>query len=68
MNISFRDLIDLTDVIVWPFVVILLMGITFRKDLPKLAQALVSRISRFSAAGLKIEFASEPPCGNAPYT
>jgi hypothetical protein len=51
MDINFRDFINLARAIVWP-VVVVIVALIFRREVPKLAEAISGRLSSVSAAGL----------------
>lgn len=61
MNVDFYNIISLLKVVVWPAVTVVLV-LCFRKEIPKLLQALSGRISGLAAVGVSIQFtAMEPP-------
>src|ERR1043166_4182603 len=51
---------DFIRAIAWPLVV-LVLGIIYRKELPRLVQALAARVSRLSAVGLTLELVAAKP-------
>ena len=57
MDMSFSDFVSLVQAIIWPVVVVTVVLI-FRRELPKLVQALSGRISRLSTIGVTFEFAA----------
>src|SRR5436305_9636012 len=63
MAVTFGELVSLAQAIVWP-VVVLVIVLVFRRELPRLAQALSGRLAGFSAVGVTVEFAAvEPAAG-----
>jgi hypothetical protein len=60
MNVAFQDIVSLLQALAWPAVVVVVV-LSFRKELPKLVQALGGRISGLSAVGISFEFAAAEP-------
>lgn len=60
MHISLADLGNLVRAVAWP-VVVLTLGIIYRKELPGLVRALGPRISRLSAVGITLELVAAKP-------
>lgn len=60
MHISLADLGNLIHAVAWP-VVVLTLGIIYRKELPGLGRALGARISRLSAVGITLELVAAKP-------
>jgi hypothetical protein len=60
MGAAFNDIVNLISVLVWPTVVVIGV-LVFRRHLPALAEALSHRVSRFSFAGLSLEFSLAQP-------
>jgi hypothetical protein len=50
----------MAQIVVWPFVV-LLIALIYRREIPRLFQALSGKISKLSAVGITLEFASAQP-------
>jgi hypothetical protein len=57
---NFADFVMLVQVIAWPIVVVVVVLI-FRPQLPKIVQALGGRISRLEAVGVTLEFSVAEP-------
>jgi hypothetical protein len=55
-----NDVIRLAQIVVWPLVV-LMLALVYHREIPKLFQALSGKISKLSAVGLTLEFASAGP-------
>lgn len=55
-----NDLIRLAQIVVWPFVV-LTLALVYYREIPKLFQALGGKVSKLSAVGVTLEFASAGP-------
>lgn len=60
MHISLADWATLLRALAWP-VAVLTLGIIYRKEIPGLARALGSRISRLSAVGITLELVAAKP-------
>jgi hypothetical protein len=61
MSTYFSDIIKLVQVVIWP-AVLLILFLVYRKELPRLIQAVVSRVTSLSAGVLTLQFiATEPP-------
>lgn len=60
MNITFRDMLSVLQGFAWPVVVVVVVLI-FRKELPKLVQALSGRLSGLSVVGVSLEFKAAEP-------
>ena len=56
---GFHDFVILLQAVVWPIVVVIAI-LVFRREVPKLVQALSGRLSRLSAIGVTVEFATPP--------
>lgn len=55
-----NDVIRLAQIVVWPLVV-LMLALVYHREIPKLFQALSGKISKLSAVGITLEFASAGP-------
>jgi len=55
----FHDFVILLKAVVWPVVVVVAI-LVFRREVPKLVQALSGRLLRLSAIGVTVEFATPP--------
>jgi hypothetical protein len=60
MHMSLADLDSLIHAVAWP-VVVLILGIIYRNELPGLARALSARVSRLSAVGITLELVAAKP-------
>ena len=60
MQTSLVDWGNLIHALVWP-VVVLVLGIIYRNELPRLARALGARVSRLSAVGITLELVAAKP-------
>lgn len=59
-HISFASVVTLIQAVVWPLVVVTLIFI-YRREIPKLIQAIGGRVSKFSAVGVTLELAAAAP-------
>jgi hypothetical protein len=60
MILGVNELIDLVQAIAWPIVAIMVV-IIFRRELPKLVEAISGRISSVSAVGVTLAFIANEP-------
>jgi len=60
MDIDFKDFVSLVQAIAWPIVLVVVVMI-FRRQIPKLVEALGGKISSLSVIGVTIEFTAVEP-------
>ena len=61
MSTYFSDIIKLVSVGIWPTVLLILL-LGYRKEIPRLIQAVVTRVTSLSTGVLTLQFiATEPP-------
>ncbi len=59
-GVSFSNVVSVIQAVVWPLVIVTLVFI-YRREIPRLIQALGGRMSKVSAVGVTLEFAAAQP-------